>query len=104
MPTAIFTSVAENFRQITSLFGGFDEFLRIFFNFLGGTPLLKMPSTLGYYDPFLPRREGVVPPCLENDLVPLLGHTCRFGGTLPPLLYRKYLTVPKKTYYFENFH
>ena len=55
------------------------------FTFLGGTPLLEMPSTLGYYDPFLPRREGVVPLCLENDLVPLLGHTCRFGGTLPPL-------------------
>ena len=83
MPTAIFTSVAENFRQITSLFGDFDEFTKKI-TFFGGTPLLEMPSTLGYYDPFLPRREGVVPLCLENDLVPLLGHTCRFGGTLPP--------------------
>ena len=47
MPTAIFTSVAENFHQISNLFGDFDEFPRNY-TFFGGTPLLKMPSTLGY--------------------------------------------------------
>ena len=65
--------ISENFRKKLWFCQKFNQFCRKICLF-GGYPLLNMPSTLGYYDPFF----------ANKGLVALLRHTYRFRSTLPP--------------------
>ena len=56
-----FSSTLSNFSKLEKIsikncdfFKNLTDFVEKF-AFLGGTPLLNMLSTLGYYDPFFPR-------------------------------------------------